>query len=251
MAAMADDDDLADLANSLLSYDRRQEDERLGIDELAEGLLGDAHISVPDGDGDGDANMAPQPSPLAVQQQPDATLLYGPPAVRNLGNQIQLKLMNRVFAQLARQNKRQIAEKSKQLDKTSTAVLDHFVHSSKTLSIAAAASFVGVGEKNLKRGISSTAGLTLFGGTWLCGAMLSIWRRLMGQMGESKKVFCLTRMKYDETPLRLKVAEYNSLFGLHDSDVGASSVRRTSNQEEYRFAKIFRVLFKLGFLDQN
>lgn len=249
-----DDDAFADLADSLLRYDREQEDARLGIDGLAEDLLRDVGVNVPvPGCSDG---PDPSPSELVLQQK-DASLLYGPPTVRNLGHPIQRALMNRVYAELCRptRGQRNSNEKPKQLqNKTNQAVLDHFVLSTKTLTIAAAASFAGIGEKNLKKGIDSTAAFTLYGGTWLIGAMLSCWRQLgnksvIGDSGEQQKVLCLTRMKYDETPLRLKVAEYNALFGLDDGAGGVSSLHRTSKQEEHRFAKIFRILFKLGFLD--
>lgn len=253
-----DDDGLADLADSLLRYDREQEDARLGIDELAHDLLRDVGVHAPvPVPGCSDA-PDPGPSPHELVLQRDTGLLYGPPAVRNLGNQMQRALMNRVYAELSRQSRQTRGqqnsnEKPKQLqDKTNKAVLDLFVLSTKTLTVAAAALFAGIGEKNLKRGIEATAAFTLYGGTWLIGAMLSCWRQLgtFADSGEpQQKIFCLTRMKYDETPLRLKVAEFNALFGLRDGDGGVSSLHKTSKQEEYRFAKIFRILFKLGFLD--
>ena len=79
--------------------------------------------------------------------------------------------MNRVFTEFSRMNRPRQREKRGPQDKTHTAVMDYFVLSRKTVSVAAVAAFSGVGEKAVKRGLGSTAAFTLHGGTWLVGAM--------------------------------------------------------------------------------
>lgn len=273
------DDDLADfagLADELLRYQREQEDERLGINELAADLLG--HMGGPppqlntnEQEEEQEPNDPLTLDPLQIAlQQPDLTLLYGKPeAVRNLGDRMQLKIMNRVYAELSRQSRQgegpgqsqrkqsalAAGPKPKQLqDVTHTAVIDHFVLSTKTITMSAAASIIGVDFKSVKLGVHSTAALTLLGGTWLIGALLNAWRQAsksLSGFGAQQNILFLTRMKYDETPLRLKVSEFNELFALplRDGRNASSSSRQTSHQEEYKYAKIFRILFKLGILD--
>lgn len=254
------DDDLDGLADELLGHQREQEDKRLGINELADGLLGSMPGPPPQLNMNEQEEQEPNdPLQIALQQQ-DLTLLYGrPETVRNLGDRMQLKIMNRVYAELSRQNRqgqsqrKESAKPAKQSqDVTHKAVLDHFVLSTKTLTMAAAASIVGIDFKHLKRGVESTAALTLLGGTWLIGAMLSAWRQGSKSLSgcgaqQNRNILFLTRMKYDETPLRLKVSEFNELFARDSGN--ASSSRQTSHHEEYKYAKIFRILFKLGILD--
>ena len=191
------DNDFAGLADGLLTYNREQQDAHVGIDGLAEDLLAASGVGF-EGDGDGaspqenlneDQQKANETHDVLVQlqQEQDLTLLYGPPeAVQNLGDEIQIKLMNRIFAEYSRLN-RQGNHKPKRVqaqDASHRAVLDYFVRSTKTISVAAAASFAGVGERQIKKSTESTAAFTLLGGTWLLGAMLSAWRQMSRAMRE-------------------------------------------------------------------
>ena len=243
------DGGLSSLADDLLDYQHQQVHRSVGIDELAADLL--AEIPGPAGEQAEQLPEGLEPWMAQVVQQPqqDLTLAYGPPeVVQLLGNDFQKQMMKRVFTELSRQNRTQKVDETRRVqDKTHSVVLDYFVLSKKTVSVAAVSTFSGVGEKTLKRGLESTASFTLHGGTWLVGAMLASWRKMF-QAGVAYPVLFLARMKYDETPLKLKVSEYNKVFS-SSTDAIISSNLRPSHQEEYRFAKIFRILYTLGASD--
>ena len=243
------DDDWSLLADDFLGYQQQQAHHAIGLDELAADLLADLAPRAEHHEDHADEPWAEQPMPgLGQVGQPfDLTLTYGPPeVVRYLGNNFQKQLMNRVFTEFSRRNRPQQRQKRGPQDKTHTTIMDYFVLSTKTVSVAAVAAFSGVGEKAVKRGLGSTAAFTLHGGTWLVGAMLSCWRRVF-QSRVARPVLFLQRLKYDETPLRLKVSEYNEIFN-RAADSVISKISKPSHQEEYRFAKIFRIVFNLGDL---
>ena len=113
--------------------------------------------------------------------------------------------------------------------------------SQSSIAKAAAVAFSKVFDKMIH-----VACLLLYGTGFLFGAFVCAWCELF-QKRKYEAVASISRVKYDETPLKLRVAEYETVMGC---PLPVSYLQRRkklqSNEEAYCHAKIFRVLWKYG-----
>ena len=98
--------------------------------------------------------------------------------------------------------------------------------------------------------MAQVACLLLYGTAWLIGTFFSAWCDIFAKK-KYQPIVSVSRVKYDETPLKLRVKDYESVMGcpLPAAFQNRQKQKRTSlmsNDETYCHAKILRVLWKYG-----
>ena len=219
--------------------------------DIADGLLGATEME--DNSQQHGANAAIDVSTVLERAQQDPYRAYGDPvAVLSLGSTIQMQLVRKMFWALQQQQQRVRARAFDDGHATTSdihqTVLDAFVCNSSIKSLATIAEQSGYGSKAIKLGLESNAAAMLYGGCWLLGACLLKWRSMF-KSGKFKPLLVISKMRYDETPLRLRVTEVDNFFSqpnLHEKL--ATPKLKTGEASDYRFAKIFRVEWTIGAL---
>ena len=116
------------------------------------------------------------------------------------------------------------------------------------------AAAVNLPESSLRRSFTRFACCLVYGATWLIGAFLVAWVKILRQSNRFKGVAVFSSFKYDETPLRLNQQSWKSFFWSDAPD----HVRRKQNPkckrsedqqgETHCHAKILAVEWKYGHL---
>lgn len=241
------------LADDLIDYQHQQDIAIDGLDDLANELLSDAGpqpgqgrpglgASEASGSDDGGGRA------VTIQQMIQSTVkkhVFGIPSfLAELGSTVQKGLLARVWSGLSESKPPRQRNKEKPAT-PADAVLENFATSSTYTSVAAVAERTGFTNRSLSRSVEMTACIMLYGGNWLVGSMFAVMRQLF--QNALTPIMCISKMKYDETPLRLRVAEFNEAF--YQTDEGGycnPGLGSSSGGEEYRFAKIFRLHWTLG-----
>ena len=108
------------------------------------------------------------------------------------------------------------------------------------------------GGKSLTRNLSEYSSALLFGGTFLIGAFLTAWGCLF-QRKKFVPIAVISKLKYDETPLKMRVQEANTFFN-HESweNLSTKQVRSKDMIAEvtYVAAKIQRIEWEFSDLTQ-
>ena len=136
--------------------------------------------------------------------------------------------------------------RSQKHQKVTRVVIDEYVWKSKIKSFAAVAEHNNLNPKTISSTLSCAACLMLQGCCWMLGTLLASMRQLF-RSNIVKPVVVVNKFRYDETPLRMKISEYNQFLS-SQGDVTSSSTAVLKDEDDYRFAKIFRVDWELSFL---
>ena len=202
---------------------------------------------------------APPAAPAAAggdeqcaEEQPQQLSLshwFGDPAwLNNFGNDLQKGLFDR-FTKFSSKHlalpdafvdpDRSSSGKSGYMTDT---VLKSFVQEATVKSIAVVAEVSGTSKKGVGASLRRTACVMVYGCGFLTGCFLSGWRRLF-RTSRFEPVAFISKMLYDETPLKMKLQEWNKFMG-QDEILGKES----SLKESYKYAKILRLDWQLGFI---
>ena len=237
-----------DLADEFALYERAHNNEIDDVDDMANELLGnDPAFSSGVGGSDGEIGRIQAPSVDDYNQMVQATdqiSFFGLQSfLSNLGSEIQRKLMQRVWDGLKKTPRKRKASNPETVPE---AVLQNYAFKSTNSSVAAVAESTGFSETSVAATVESIAAIMLYGGNWLVAGFCATLRRMV-QSGRMIPVLHISKMKYDETPLRLRISEWSQFFGTTERSFLATAGGSTSDQE-YRFAKVFRVHWTLGDL---
>ena len=123
-------------------------------------------------------------------------------------------------------------------------VIDNFVKQGALKTIAAVADTAGHSKKGISSSLSRVGCLITHGSAFLIGCFLAAWRSMFSS-GRFNAIAIFSKMKYDETPLKMKITEFNNFIS--GTNPG-SSVSSKSLEEDYMFAKILRIEWDLSFL---
>lgn len=117
------------------------------------------------------------------------------------------------------------------------AYADQYVRSSQRLmSRVCESESTGIPAATISRGLLQYAAALVYGTMFLVGAFWSAWCNMF-RRNKYIPIATISKFKYDETPLRLKVKEFNNF--LQVNFVGGKSGNATS--EQYLHAKIMRI----------
>ena len=167
--------------------------------------------------------------------------------LENLGSMLQVGLFNRFLKYASKKSCLPDSSPAEGSKVSSTAALtstivSHFVHSNAMKSVAAVAEATGRTHKRVGTSLQRVASVMVHASGWMVGCCLSTWRRLF-RSGRFKPVAVVDKMLYDETPLKMKIQEWNRFLGQ------AEGVRHQGPlQETYKFAKILRLDWQLSFI---
>ena len=184
------------------------------------------------------------------QQSPLIYWLGHPTRLATLGDNIQKGLFQR-FLRYCYKNESLPAPKieggEKDFEGSATAaltstVVSHFVQSSSMKSVAAVAEETGRTHKAVASGLQRVASVMVYASAWLVGCSLQTWRSLF-RHGRYKPVAVIDKMLYDETPLKMKLQEWNQFLAQTDG-----MRHQAALQETYKYAKILRLDWQLGFV---
>lgn len=120
-------------------------------------------------------------------------------------------------------------------------ILKNFVGSSTLKSMAVVAETAEKSVHSLKDYLFRCGTCIVHGSAWIIGACLSAWRQLFRNGRFLPKVL-VHKMRYDETPLKMKLQEYNQFL------VQEGQTPISGDQSESRYCKILRLEWELGFL---
>lgn len=253
---MDDDDLIRQLAEELLLPN--QEDANVNVDMGRDSVSEDEMVdSLLQGDTSEQVQVDQQPHNQQPPGQPPQqqefqcakalTHFFGDPAfLVFLGNDCQRKLFQRFwnayrYGQGQRDPERVIHLPVGSVTKV---VVESFLESSTLKSIATVAEESGKSKQTIGRAIQQTACVLLQGISWIQGTGLNMWRSLFNQdklnQNRYKPLLCISKLRYDETPLRMRIDEYNMFLGASSSTSASGS--------DYRFAKILRTEWELGWL---
>ena len=244
-----EEEDLSELADGLLEYCARPNLHQTEIQDLADELLSSSQEPGSNPNlGPGADEVEDELKDLLKVQDPVAC--YGRPDVLSyLGNPCQQQLMKKVWAALASKKKRL------QLSKAVSTIFDNFVCHGPLKSLATAANDAATSISVVTRNLEATACVMLQGGCWMLGASLQMWRSQFRNKSMTP-LLCISQMSYDETPLRLRIAEFNQFVNSGQCAAAAEAgvARRAATKatqapltkDDYRFCKIFRVHWRLG-----
>ena len=124
--------------------------------------------------------------------------------------------------------------------KSMLAVVKSFVTSKALKSMAVAAEAANTSKQSVARTLKHFAYALLWATYWVMGAALLCWRGLFRQ--HYRAVCVINKFKYDETPLRMRVSEFNEVFQQMPSRTIISKKSGEGQRpEEYAHAKILRV----------
>ena len=174
--------------------------------------------------------------------------LYGDPHyLRRLGNGIQQKMYNQFLRYVSKHETlpegcaRQSGDGLSWQSQMTDLVLDNFLESSTLKSVATVAESTGVTAKLVRSYLLRCAACMVYGSSWLVGAGICGWRALF-RSGRFAPILLVHKQKYDETPLKMQLCEYNRFLG------EATTGEQHAMKNDSRFCKILRLEWVLGFL---
>ena len=123
-------------------------------------------------------------------------------------------------------------------------IAQHYVAASTMKSAQAVADATGVAKSWVLQTLLHLACCLLHGSCFLAGAMLHAWHALF-RAKRWRPVAVISKMRYDETPLRLKLHEYTAFFTGKEPGLPLPG---NAEAEAYKYAKIFRIEWTWGRL---
>ena len=218
----------------------------------AEGMLEELYESLCPGPGENlSSDVIEQPLAVPVPQGELASFFGSPLVMSSLGNHIQQGLYQR-FLKYCRKHEILPAPEiepgeahhhnSSTTAAVTSTVVSHFVQSRTMKSVAAVAESSGRPSKTVTCGLQRVASVLVHASAWMVGCALVTWRKLM-RLGRFKPVAVIDKMLYDETPLKMKLQEWNNFLGRQEG-----MRHQAALQETYKYAKILRLDWQLGFL---
>ena len=166
-----------------------------------------------------------------------------PNCMSRLGSELQKKIYQQ-FIRFCEKNDGNAAKTSKSHSsypsKMTDLVLDSFVASHTLKSVAAIAEAKGESVQSVRRYLIRTASCFIHGSTWMIGSCLSGWRAMF-RTKRWEATHLIHKMRYDETPLKMKLVEFNTFLD-------QKAFIEPSMQNDSRFCKIFRLEWDLGFV---
>ncbi|CAE7828971.1 unnamed protein product [Symbiodinium sp. CCMP2456] len=168
---------------------------------------------------------------------PDLRDIFGPrAALSQLGDSFQQQMFKRYCAATSAGN----GHERPVLRKAVVAVTDCLVRSGRHRSMSAIQDQSGTSRRSLQRTLFQLAAVLLHGGCWLVGAMLGMCSRWF-QSKRMQPVLAVNKFRYDETPLRMRLAELQQFI--------PDFVQRGGHlSESYKYVKILRIDWTLGLL---
>ena len=235
---------------------------------LVDGLLDPGSDSQEEDDGDAAMQLVPA-QPVAISEEELQALIgglvpaaasaapafvpkaqgdprdrFGPRAtVSGIGDDFQQQLFGRYCSSHASA----AAGRGPAVRKAFTTVAEFCVRSSKHRSMSAIADQSGVAQTTLLRTLCQFAAALLHAACWLVGTMLVIcasWfrRRRM------RAVLAVSKFRYDETPLRMKLGELKAFLSVAPGSV--LTLPGEAAAESYKYAKILRIDWSVGDLSE-
>ena len=161
--------------------------------------------------------------------------IFGPRAgLSQLGDSFQQQMFKRYCAATSAGSERPV------LRKAVVAVTDCLIRSGRHRSISVIQDQSGTSRRSLQRTLFQLAAVLLHGGCWLVGAMLGMCSRWF-QRPRMMPVMAVSKFRYDETPLRMRLAELQQFI--------PDFVQRGGHlSESYKYVKILRIDWTLGSL---
>jgi hypothetical protein len=182
------------------------------------------------------------------------TMFGKPRDIERMGTAIQ-KNMFSAFLRAVEGDKRRGSSSILQQQTLEDALAEQFVIKSSYSSQVQEAENIeqAGGGKSLTRNLSEYSSALLFGGAFLTGAFLTAWGSLFVQK-KIVPIAVFSKLKYDETPLKMRVQEANTFFN-HESweNVSTRQVRSKDMIAEitYVAAKIQRIEWTFSDLTQE
>ncbi|CAE7942569.1 unnamed protein product [Symbiodinium necroappetens] len=161
--------------------------------------------------------------------------IFGPRAgLSQLGDSFQQQMFKRYCAATSAGSERPV------LRKAVVAVTDCLIRSGRHRSISVIQDQSGTSRRSLQRTLFQLAAVLLHGGCWLVGAMLGMCSRWF-QRPRMMPVMAVSKFRYDETPLRMRLVELQQFI--------PDFVQRGGHlSESYKYVKILRIDWTLGLL---
>lgn len=122
-------------------------------------------------------------------------------------------------------------------------VVKNFVQDTTIKSVAVVAELSGRSKKHVGLGLQRVGCAMLYGAGWMVGSSLLTWRKLF-RGDRFRPIAVIDKMLYDETPLKMKLQEYNQFLSRSEQ----FGLNQSCMQESYTFAKILRLDWQLAFL---
>ena len=136
---------------------------------------------------------------------------------------------------------------AKPLQKSDAAVRDKMLLSNVTATLTALAEATNTKRQQLKRSLLSWACLLLHACSWLLGTLLNAVASMLDDPACQYKPVCtISKWKYDETPLRMKVSEWQAFTENADGQLPERNLPEALKATGYTHAKIFRVEWHLS-----
>ena len=164
---------------------------------------------------------------------------FGPTSILSrIGTPLQLTIFN-AFVYFAARG----AEHDKVRSEQISDIVDQYMVSGTIVSTRALSEKTATPPSTLKRRLGELACVVVNGAAWIIGALLAVWCTLFRSGGGYAPIAAFSMMKYDETPLKLKIIEFQTYFG-EDPQM----VKLSKEGESYTHAKILRVEWRYGAL---
>lgn len=160
--------------------------------------------------------------------------------LKDLGFPIQQSLFANFQEYIARTTSGKPVEDHKE-----TILESEFVTSSVLQSRVSRSSKTGISERSLGRNLLEYACALLYGSAFLISCFLHGFCQLISRK-KYEPVLTISKYKYDETPLRMRVAEYQEFFqhAVEPGEAGGAVISTSagaSSTEGYLHAKILRI----------
>ena len=160
--------------------------------------------------------------------------------IKDLGFPIQQSLFANFQEYIARTNFGKPVDDHKE-----TVLESEFVTSSVLQSRVSRSSKTGISERSLGRNLLEYACALLYGSAFLISCFLHGFCQLINKK-KYEPVLTISKYKYDETPLRMRVAEYQEFFqrDVGPGEAGGAVISKSageSSTEGYLHAKILRI----------
>lgn len=230
-------EDACELTEGLLDYAERGLGEAELQDLADELLIGDEALNSDVGPESGDQIR----HEITVTE---SVAMYGQPdALRRLGAEVQRKIAGKVLDVLSGRGRGKAKKEGGKTFQQAKKVLEAFTAQGPLQTIATVADELGLQHNQATMLLECSGCLMLYGGAWMVGAGLTMWRSLFRSRAMIPLLY-MSQMSYDETPLRMRVAEYTAFMNIkagagasNDSNVEVEGDKTSSS----RFCKIFRL----------
>lgn len=213
-------------------------------EDLINGLLGHGNRHEEHEDHE-DARIGGAGPGLQVQRP--LTHAFGDPGFLQLMGSILQQTAFQRYLQCVATGSQSQNKRDKKYEHTAKGVIDEYVWKSTIKSFAAVGEDNKLAPHTISRTLLCAACLMLQGCCWMLGTLLTSMKQLF-RLNIVKPVVVINKFRYDETPLRMKISEYNQFLSSRGDVTSSSTAPGMTGEDDYRFAKIFRVDWELSFL---